>query len=122
MNQKTLLSVPAIILFKLSMCFKHITAALVVAAAVNTKGVLSAQHTIGMDNAAITDAREAYLKTAKTATHMINEIIIAGGIMNRRAPREVATPLPPLKPAKIGKTWPKTTKTAVAATQKSSKK
>lgn len=42
------------------MCFINITAALVVAAAVKARGVLSAQHNSGMERAAKIDASEAY--------------------------------------------------------------
>lgn len=43
------------------------------------------------------------------ATNMTNAKAVSKGIKEKRAPRAVAIPLPPLNPANIGNTWPRIT-------------
>ncbi|MNQ92295.1 hypothetical protein D3C85_1077160 [compost metagenome] len=69
----------------------------------------------GKVNPAQIELKETYLETNNTVTKTVTQSKAAGGFTARIIPKSVATPLPPLKPAKIGNKCPITAITPKAS-------
>ena len=63
---------------------------------------------IGKDNPAAIEARDTYLKITSTNKNTIKDKPAICGSIAKAIPNRVATPFPPLKPAKSGNIWPNT--------------
>jgi len=61
---------------------------------------------MGNESPADIEARETYLNNIKTIRKIINARPATWGSMANATPNKVATPFPPLNPAKTGKIWP----------------
>ena len=66
---------------------------------------------IGKDNPADMEERETYRVEKRTTIKTTNAKPAILGSMAKATPNRVATPLPPLNPAKTGKIWPITAAT-----------
>ena len=60
----------------------------------------------GKASAAVIAPNETKRKAKKTIKNIHKQIPAARGLTPKSNPKAVATPFPPLKFAKIGKTWP----------------
>src|SRR5262249_2001157 len=69
----------------------------------------------GRQRVAVIEARETYLKDVTTISHTSTVGAVAQGVRARKAPKPVATPLPPRNRRNTGQQLPTTASTAPAA-------